>query len=305
MLRAEYAVGQKHTGSKGGNSNGDVFLSKQQLVNTLGRFEDGTTNVLVSTGVLEEGLDIPLCGVVVMLDCSPSGSSAEGFLQKRGRARAKTSRIYAVVANEKERNHIEELKLAEQNMRDVIKIFMVNGSDSSPFDREKSFMSSDLVGDQSGSCVRTLFSPPVAQVLQPPDNITQPKTTSKIDAKQDTNQTQSNATKQDRESSSQNHHPVEQLILLLKRRPHRTQCRNARAYLKELCDCSKNKISYKELTTPRKNLSNQPNFFYECKLDSMRGIGEGSNKKQAQEAAAEDLLDRLLQTAKIDHSVST
>lgn len=90
-IRCGYIVG--HTG-KGGSSVG-MNAKKQQ--NVLSQFRSGSLNLLVATSVVEEGLDVPKCNLVVRYDFPKTFQS---YVQSKGRARARNSRYLLVVGDE-------------------------------------------------------------------------------------------------------------------------------------------------------------------------------------------------------------
>lgn len=80
-----------YVGWSGGGSRKDIlgeFLSAQMQRSTLDEFQSGTKNLIVGTDVLEEGIDVSACSVVVCFDKPPNLKS---FVQRRGRARRKES----------------------------------------------------------------------------------------------------------------------------------------------------------------------------------------------------------------------
>jgi ERCC4-related helicase len=72
---------------------GSSFAPKEQA-DVLRRFRLGDLNLLVSTAVAEEGIDVRSCQLVVRFDPPPN---AQSFLQSRGRARARGSRLVVLL----------------------------------------------------------------------------------------------------------------------------------------------------------------------------------------------------------------
>ncbi|MEM3818886.1 MAG: helicase-related protein [Nitrososphaerota archaeon] len=88
-FRVEVFVGQR-------KEKNFIYMSQREQVRTLKRFNDGEIQVLVSTSIGEEGLDIPQCGLVVFYE--PITSEIR-FIQRRGRTgRLRTGRCVILVA---------------------------------------------------------------------------------------------------------------------------------------------------------------------------------------------------------------
>lgn len=69
--------------------SGDIKVTIREQMLTLMKFRQGDFNVLFATSIAEEGLDIPLCNVIVRFDLY---TTMIQYIQSRGRARHKQSK---------------------------------------------------------------------------------------------------------------------------------------------------------------------------------------------------------------------
>lgn len=79
------------------NSLGDLLRRDMQR-DTLSEFRTGRKNLIVATDVLEEGLDVSSCSLVI---CFDKPSNLKSFVQRRGRARHQES-TYAIMQSEED-----------------------------------------------------------------------------------------------------------------------------------------------------------------------------------------------------------
>lgn len=111
-----------------GAGNGIDYMTQHKQKDTIRNFRQGALNLLISTSVAEEGLDIPECNLVVRYGLLTNEIAQQ---QASGRARAKDS-VYSVVAQkggreerrERTNEYLEELtgkaiaKIHEMSLRD-------------------------------------------------------------------------------------------------------------------------------------------------------------------------------------------
>ena len=94
-LNCSFIVGHTGRGGRVLEQGANMNVKKQQEV--LRKFRAGQLNLLVATSVVEEGLDVPKCNLVVRYDFPKTFQS---HVQSKGRARAKNSRYLLLVNSE-------------------------------------------------------------------------------------------------------------------------------------------------------------------------------------------------------------
>lgn len=89
-----------------GNTNGGSACKEMQQ-NILEMFRSGECQLLVATSVLEQGIDVAMCGLVI---CFDGVKSVKSIIQSRGRARKDSAVFVAFVAADKQRKANELFK---------------------------------------------------------------------------------------------------------------------------------------------------------------------------------------------------
>ncbi|MCK4895245.1 MAG: DEAD/DEAH box helicase family protein [Candidatus Heimdallarchaeota archaeon] len=112
-INAHWFVGQS-------SMKGEKGLSQKKQIEIMQKFRDGTYNVLVSTSVAEEGLDIGECELVIFYDAVPS---AIRLIQRKGRTgRRKEGKVIMLIAEgTRDVAYMWASKRQAQKMKKIVK----------------------------------------------------------------------------------------------------------------------------------------------------------------------------------------
>lgn len=89
-------AGSSQSGVTQYGKNTNVRISSQQLKDVLSQFKRGEVNVLIATNVIEEGLDVSECNLVI---CLNELLNVKAFIQMKGRARQFDSKFIFLCAD--------------------------------------------------------------------------------------------------------------------------------------------------------------------------------------------------------------
>ena len=98
-----------------GGFDGMAWKDEQEVL--LQQFKSGEVKLLISTSVLEEGLDVPICNLVVRFE---GAATLRSFVQSRGRASRRSDSEFVVICTGKEELLAKDLAVREENMKCVV-----------------------------------------------------------------------------------------------------------------------------------------------------------------------------------------
>ena len=118
ILKKERMISKKFSALKIVGQDGPfgmTWIDEQEEV--LQKFRDGSCNLLVSTSVLEEGLDIPQCDVVIRFD---KVDSLISYKQSKGRARKLDECRFILILSEDEEKNLTKIQEDEIQVKQLL-----------------------------------------------------------------------------------------------------------------------------------------------------------------------------------------
>ncbi|XP_028966508.1 endoribonuclease Dicer [Galendromus occidentalis] len=120
FLRCAFIVGHNQAPMSTSNREFENFkMNSKAQRRTIAAFRDGVYNLLLATNVIEEGMDVPACNLVVRFDAP---RDARSYTQSKGRARARQS-LYVVLCDENERLEVEDMIDSFQETERIVTTF--------------------------------------------------------------------------------------------------------------------------------------------------------------------------------------
>ncbi|KAL9645322.1 hypothetical protein ABK040_002521 [Willaertia magna] len=124
LLNGDITIRRKFNPKRIHGQNGDDGMDFVKQESILEKFREGESKLLIATSVIEEGIDIPSCSLVVLF----SGNlSLRRIIQARGRARDVNSEFKVIITNE-EKRFLNKTITEELEMNEVIKKITSNFS---------------------------------------------------------------------------------------------------------------------------------------------------------------------------------
>ncbi|KAL7773560.1 hypothetical protein CFE70_003525 [Pyrenophora teres f. teres 0-1] len=112
LLRVGTFVGTSKSSKR--KSNISVFAEPKNQQTTLDDFRAGIINLVLATSVLEEGIDVSSCHLVI---CFEQPKNLKSFVQRRGRARRQRSRYLVFVPDTRNVQSVKSWQSLEAEMR--------------------------------------------------------------------------------------------------------------------------------------------------------------------------------------------
>lgn len=124
-LLKEHGMGVTYVVGHGAGKDGMPVGAQERVLNDI---REHKYQVIVATSVAEEGLDFPLCELVVQLN---PPDTVRALVQIRGRARKKGSRFVAFCQTAEQKRNFDELREQEEHMIEAVRQLTTTNPDTS------------------------------------------------------------------------------------------------------------------------------------------------------------------------------
>ena len=133
-------------------------MSKAVQDKAIKEFHEGTCNLLVATSVLEEGIDIPACNLVIRYQ---KVTSEIAKVQTQGRARAEDSQSFTIISSDSKKEYQElmneeKISLAEEAMKHLPSGELLRRT---LIERQKEILQAAATGDRAVAAHKEQYSP--------------------------------------------------------------------------------------------------------------------------------------------------
>lgn len=120
FLKPQFIVG--YNNNPYNETREGLYIAKQNR-KIISEFYEKKVNLIVSTNVLEEGVDVPNCSLIVKFDKPVDYRS---YVQSKGRARHKSSLYYIMISHSKKNDFIKTYKRYQQIEETVAQVSFTN-----------------------------------------------------------------------------------------------------------------------------------------------------------------------------------
>ena len=147
-----------------GQTGSHLKMTKSEQSEVITSFREGDYNLIITTSVLEEGIDIPACNLVIRYQ---KVSSEIAKLQTQGRARAADSHSFSVISSGSQKQYQELLNDEKLAMVDEVLFYLPTGENLQRMitTKQKAILQSAALERQQSSSRQETFSPSEVELV--------------------------------------------------------------------------------------------------------------------------------------------